>query len=88
MGTGKKAARMIDRRLTGEKRYPAVMQQFEYDQKAPAQPSESRRHELTAVPAAERVKTFEEAMLALSPAEALDEASRCLRCDIRESAHH
>ena len=85
MGTGKKAARNIDQALTGERRIARLGRRWEYDQEAPAQASESRRHEQAHVPAAERVRNFREAMLALSPAEALDEASRCLRCDIREN---
>jgi hypothetical protein len=68
----------------GEKRVELLMPQFEYDQAAPAQTSESRRHEVSHKPAVERARTFDEAVIALSPAEALDEASRCLRCDIRE----
>jgi NADH-quinone oxidoreductase subunit F len=85
MGTGKKAARNIDQALTGERRIAQLGRRWEYDQEAPAQPSESRRHEQAHVPADERARNFREAMLALSPAEALDEASRCLRCDIREN---
>jgi NADH-quinone oxidoreductase subunit F len=83
MGTGKKAARNLDFRLMGAKRFNKLMRPFEYDQKPPAQPSASRRHVLTAIPVAERATSFEEAMVGLSTDEVLDEASRCLRCDIR-----
>ncbi len=85
MGTGKKAARNIDERLTGERRVHLLQSEFDYDQRAPAEPSPSGRHEPRHLPAAERVRNFEEAAEALSPAEALDEAGRCLRCDIREN---
>ncbi|MCX6634724.1 MAG: hypothetical protein NT090_06530 [Acidobacteria bacterium] len=36
------------------------------------------------VPAAVRVNNFEEAVCGLSPEEALAEAGRCLRCDIKK----
>ncbi|HWQ53388.1 MAG TPA: FAD-dependent oxidoreductase [Bryobacteraceae bacterium] len=85
MGTGKKAARNIDERLMGEQRAPLLQREFEYEQTPPVEACQSRRHEVTHLPAAERVRTFEEAVMALSPAEALDEASRCLRCDVREN---
>jgi NADPH-dependent glutamate synthase beta subunit-like oxidoreductase len=35
-----------------------------------------------------RAKTFDEAVSALRPDEAHAEASRCLRCDIRETVAH
>jgi NADPH-dependent glutamate synthase beta subunit-like oxidoreductase len=38
------------------------------------------------LPARERVESFAEAMISLSDEETLDEASRCLRCDIKD--HH
>ncbi len=38
-------------------------------------------------PPRERVLNFNEAMLGLTAQQALDEASRCLRCDIRENQH-
>jgi NADH-quinone oxidoreductase subunit F len=84
MGTGKKAARNIDEWLMGERRFPLLLREFVYDQKAPAEPSHSARHEVAHLPPDDRVRTFQEAVTSLSPAEALEEACRCLRCDIRE----
>jgi NADPH-dependent glutamate synthase beta subunit-like oxidoreductase len=37
------------------------------------------------LPAKQRVKDFQEAVLPLTAEEALEEASRCLRCDIRDN---
>ncbi len=85
MGYGKKAARMIDQRLMDESRVQLLVPQFEYDQKSPEHISESRRHHPHPLPAKQRVKDFEEAVLALTAEETLEEASRCLRCDIREN---
>jgi hypothetical protein len=88
MGYGKKAARNIDHQLMGVDRIHRLLPEFHYDQTAPAQASEARRHLPKPVPAAQRARNFEEAMLALSPEEAHEEACRCLRCDVRELAHH
>jgi NADPH-dependent glutamate synthase beta subunit-like oxidoreductase len=35
------------------------------------------------MPAAERVKSYAEVSLGLTPLAALEETSRCLRCDVR-----
>ncbi len=86
MGFGKKAARTIDRRLMGAGRWDLIGARLEYSQAAPDQPSESRRHTVSELPALERVESFTEAMVGLSAGEALDEARRCLRCDIKD--HH
>jgi NADH-quinone oxidoreductase subunit F len=86
MGYGKKAARNIDHQLMGQDRMHALLPEFRYDQSAPAA-SESRRHHPKPLPARDRVRSFEEAVQALSPQEAVEEACRCLRCDIREPAH-
>jgi NADH-quinone oxidoreductase subunit F len=83
MGYGKRAARLIDERLTGARRFTQIFPEFEYDQEPPAQPSESRRHTVTELPAAERVSTFNEATIGLTPVEAMEECCRCLRCDVR-----
>jgi NADH-quinone oxidoreductase subunit F len=85
MGFGKKAARNIDQRLMGVARFNELFQTFEYDQTPSAQPSEHHRHHPHVLPASERAKGFQEAVLALLPEEAHEEACRCLRCDIRET---
>ena len=85
MGYGKKAARNIDERLMGARRWDNILADFEYDQTAPAQTSESRRHHVKEVPAELRVLNFEEAVTGLCAEDTHDEANRCLRCDIRKS---
>jgi NADH-quinone oxidoreductase subunit F len=87
MGLGKKAARNIDQRLMGAARFDRIKPKFEYSQTPPAQSGECPRHELAELPARERVMNFNEAMLSLTTEQALDEARRCLRCDIRENQH-
>jgi NADH-quinone oxidoreductase subunit F len=85
MGYGKKAARSIDQRLMGETRPEDLLTNFEYDQTPPEHVSESGRHHPHPLPAKQRVKDFQEAVLPLTAEEALEEASRCLRCDIRDN---
>ncbi len=85
MGYGKKAARFIDQRLMDEVRTQEFLPDFEYDQHSPAHVSESPRHHPHPVPAGQRVKGFEEAVLPLTAEEATEEADRCLRCDLREN---
>ena len=83
MGYGKKAARNIDERLMGVRRWAKLFPEFEYAQEAPVQPSESRRHHPSQLPAHERVKGVEEVVIGLTPEEAHEEACRCLRCDVK-----
>jgi hypothetical protein len=73
-------------RLMGPGRWERIGAQFSYSQAIPEQPSESPRHKVKDVPAAERVETFAEAVIGLAAEEAQEEAARCLRCDIRD--HH
>ncbi len=86
MGFGKKAARNIDQRLMGPGRWEHLGPEFTYSNTPPHRPSESRRHEVTELPAAERAESFAEAVVGLSAKDALEEAGRCLRCDVKD--HH
>lgn len=83
MGYGKRAARYIDLRLTGVKRWKNLLPEFEISQTVPAHPSESRRHHAHELPAARRAQSFAEAVAGLAPVEAMEESCRCLRCDVR-----
>jgi NADH-quinone oxidoreductase subunit F len=83
MGIGKKAARNIDKRLTGLERAGSLVPDFVYSQEAPAAQSELGRHYPAELPAAVRVQSYAEVSLGLTPAEAKNETFRCLRCDIR-----
>jgi len=87
MGYGKKAARKIDDRLMGERRWPRLFPEFEYDQEPPESTSECRRHHPHELPAQIRVKGVQEVVTGLTPEEALDEACRCLRCDVKVGGH-
>jgi NADH-quinone oxidoreductase subunit F len=82
MGIGKKAARTIDRRLM-DRLTPSVLPEFVYQMEPPDPPSPIGRHTPAELPASERVGSYAEVSLGLTPVAALDEAQRCLRCDIR-----
>jgi NADPH-dependent glutamate synthase beta subunit-like oxidoreductase len=86
MGYGKKAARNIDQRLMGLNRWALIDPGIPYGTQPPPEPAKSPRHRPGELPARDRVESFQEVTLALQPEEALAEASRCLRCDIKE--HH
>ncbi len=87
MGYGKKAARNIDKRLMGVKRFTSLWPEFEYKVEPEATQSEAPRHVPGEVAAATRVQSSVEVSLGLSPAAAATETSRCLRCDIRGEHH-
>ena len=83
MGIGKKAARNIDKRLTGLERFTTLIPDFEYEMEPPENPSESGRHVPAEMPAAQRVQSYAEVSLGLTALAAREETARCLRCDIR-----
>ena len=87
MGYGKRAARRIDRRLMGQKRFPLIAPEFEYEHVIPAHVSETRRHTVSELPADVRRCSFAEAAIGLTAVEACEEAFRCLRCDVKGDNH-
>jgi NADH-quinone oxidoreductase subunit F len=86
MSGGKQAAQKIDERLMGEERWEQLFQQFDYDRRAPGEPSLSRRHTAPVLAAEARVRTQDEVVGGLAAQEALEECRRCLRCDLKETA--
>jgi NADPH-dependent glutamate synthase beta subunit-like oxidoreductase len=87
MGYGKKAARNIDARVMGPGRWERIASQLSYGNEIPEEPVPGARHYAHELPAAERVENFAEAVVGISAEEALEEAARCLRCDIRDHHH-
>jgi len=83
MGYGKKAARNIDKRLMGVKRFTSLWPDFEHDMEPPEKQSDAPRHVPGEVAAATRVQSNVEVSLGLTPVAAMAETNRCLRCDIR-----
>ena len=83
MGIGKKAARNIDTRLMGQERFASLIPDFDYEMEPPETPSEYARHVPGEMPAAQRVQSYAEVSLGLTALAAMEETTRCLRCDIR-----
>jgi NADH-quinone oxidoreductase subunit F len=83
MAGGKQAARNIDERLMGERRWEMLFPTFEVSQVPPAEPRLSRRHFSRALAAEVRVRSQQEVIPGLDQREALEECRRCLRCDLR-----
>ena len=93
MSGGKLAARRIDERLMGEAaagglRWERLFPAFDYSRQVPGEPSLSRRHAATSLPAAVRARSQQEAVAGLTAKEALEECRRCLRCDLRVAGTH
>jgi NADH-quinone oxidoreductase subunit F len=86
MGYGKQVARSIGERLMGEDRWSEIFAEFQFEQKVPEEPSESPRHEARSIGAKLRVRSDDEVVTGFSPEDALEEANRCLRCDVIKSA--
>ena len=87
MSYGKEVARSIDHHLTGEARSRRCSRHSSTTRRRPSR-APCARHHAHFLPPAARAKSFAEAVTALRPDEARDEACRCLRCDIRETVAH
>jgi NADH-quinone oxidoreductase subunit F len=83
MGYGKKAARKMDERLTGAKRFAQLFGGFEYSKVVAHELSPSLRHHSAEMAPALRVQSDAEVVLGLTAEDAHDECERCLRCDVR-----
>lgn len=83
MSCGKRAARSIDRRLTGKDRFSSLFPAWDYDQNADAANLDARRREPRERPVADRLAGLHEVVLGLAAEDAVAESGRCLRCDVR-----
>ena len=83
MAYGKLAARNIDLQLMETNRWARIFPEIEYGQHVPEEPSPNHRHDGHILPANARVKSNAEVVTGFTHEEALDESSRCLRCDIK-----
>jgi NADH-quinone oxidoreductase subunit F len=83
MAYGKQAARNIDLQLMEADRWEKLFRSFEYDQAPPDEPSPNRRHHGHPLSPGARSRSQEEVVAGLTQDEALDEACRCLRCDVK-----
>ncbi len=83
MGIARNAAEAIDFELMKEKRFQWLFREFKYKNEAPPEPEGGERIEPKKLPVMERIMTFQEVLSGYSGEEALDEAARCLRCNVK-----
>ena len=81
IAAGKKAARYINRHLTGQPMEPEKKSEVPVVEEQPGEEREPRVR-MPARDPKERIKNFEEVELGFTEEEALKEASRCLQCGI------
>ena len=83
MSQGKRAALMIDVKLSGENRFNSISPQFVHQNTIPETPGGGTRNISSTLPAKQRNDNFEEVMLGYSERQANEECERCLRCDVK-----
>ncbi|HOV99656.1 MAG TPA: FAD-dependent oxidoreductase [Bacteroidota bacterium] len=83
MGIARAAAEAIDFDLMKEHRFHHLFREFIYANEAPAEPNGKKRKAPKKLPVKERIATFQEVLVGYSGEEALAEATRCLRCDVK-----
>ena len=83
MAYGKQAARSIDKQLMDVDRWESLFPVIRYAQTVPKEVSDGRENVPVHLSPHQRVKSFEEVVAVLSNEQTLDEACRCLRCDVK-----
>jgi len=83
MGYGKKAARKIDERLMGVKRFQRLSGGFDASDYEAEPATETPRQRAAELAPAMRVKSDAEVVVGLTRGQAAAECGRCLRCDVR-----
>jgi NADH-quinone oxidoreductase subunit F len=85
MGTAKSAAAAIDMELMKVKRFDLLFRRFEYKNEPQIKAESHKKILVRELPAGERTASFQEIYAGYSGEQARMEASRCLRCDIKDS---
>ena len=83
MGMARQAAEAIDFQLTKEKRFHRLFRDFKYKDEIITEPETIRKVDPKKLPVKERIASFQEVLAGYSGEEALHEAVRCLRCDVK-----
>jgi NADPH-dependent glutamate synthase beta subunit-like oxidoreductase len=87
MGIARNAAEAIDFDLMKEKRFHFLFREFKYKNEVEPEPSTIKQIEPKKLSVRERVRTFQEVLAGYSGEEAMQEADRCLRCDVKCQDH-
>ncbi len=82
MSEGKKAARNINIFLIGDDNFSELYKDFDYKGEIPLESEISPRIMEIEIPVKERISNFKEVRKTLSKEQAINEAIRCLRCDL------
>lgn len=86
MGLAIRAARGIDTSLMGVSRWEALKKDFDYAREVPAEPVGGKMHRSRHLAPEDRSNNFHEIAAGYSGEQAIAEAERCLRCDVKECA--
>jgi len=86
MGLGKQVAKAIDADLMNRDAFSSLFREFGHSMRVPPEPAKACMCHSTLVPPEERRGNFQEIALGYSGEQAIAEAARCLRCDIREDS--
>jgi NADH-quinone oxidoreductase subunit F len=86
MGIARTCARALDQRLMNRDAFGSLFHRFDYDMTVPESPTATPRCLARQVPPSQRHGNFQEIALGYTGEQARKEASRCLRCDVRENA--
>ena len=83
MGIARRTAETIDNDLMKEKRFHKLFREFKYKDEVMQEPEEVKKIDPKKIPVKERVSSFQEVLAGYTGEEALLEATRCLRCDVK-----
>jgi NADH-quinone oxidoreductase subunit F len=83
MGSARTAAEAIDFALMKEKRFHRLFREFKYRDEIVNEPEIQKRIDPKKLAVKERIATFQEVLAGYSGEQALQEAERCLRCDVK-----
>ncbi|MCA1950470.1 MAG: FAD-dependent oxidoreductase [Treponema sp.] len=86
MGLGKSVARSIDQALMNRDIFSELYKQYSYPMTVPAEVEPSPMGRPKLVPPEDRKGNFQEISFGFNGEDALREARRCLRCDVRSNA--
>ena len=86
MGLGKTVARAVDRVLMNRDIFSELYKSYNYSMTIPLEPNPSPMGKPKLVPPQDRKGNFQEISLGFNGDDALREAQRCLRCDVRSNA--
>jgi NADH-quinone oxidoreductase subunit F len=83
MGMAQQAAEAIDRDLMKVKRFHLLFRDFKYKNEVEPEPEGGKRVDPKKLPVKERISNFQEVLAGYTGEQAMAEANRCLRCDVK-----